>query len=115
MVSFAEPAVDDDRRVVHDRDAGRLFGMHLTAAARDDEPVSSPRPATREHGDECEAAHHALTFAWSTWPSSAFSTLPTCWLTIGWKTRWPMLPIGPATWMSATHLMLVRSPSTGVR
>ena len=35
----------------------------------------------------------------------------TCWLTIGWKTRWPMLPIGPATWMSASQRMLVRSPS----
>src|SRR4029077_9399553 len=65
-----------------------------------------------ERGQDDKAPHHALTtFASSICFSSAFRTFPTCWLTIGWKTRWPMLPIGPATWMSATHLIVVRSPS----
>ena len=50
-------------------------------------------------------------FASATCASSASSTFVTCWLTIGWKTRWPIEPIGPATRTSASQRMLVRSPS----
>src|SRR5262249_22436468 len=59
--------------------------------------------------DECVS--HAARFASITCASSASSTLLTCWLTIGWKTRWPIEPIGPAIRTSAVHCMLVRSPS----
>jgi len=48
-----------------------------------------------------------LLFASATCSSRAFRTFPTCWLTIGWKTRWPMLPIGPATRTSATQTFTV--------
>src|SRR5581483_3308193 len=39
--------------------------------------------------------------------SSAVRTCWTCWLTIGWRTRWPIEPTGPAIFTSADHAIEV--------
>src|SRR5262249_50706626 len=65
------PVVDAARRA----DAGR--------AGRAGRRLCGPRQRGRERGQECEATHHDPPFASDTWASSAFRTLPTCWLTIG--------------------------------
>src|SRR5215207_1316462 len=50
--------------------------------------------------------------AFATCLSSAVSTSCTCWFTIGWSTRWPMLPTGPAMRTSASQRIVVPSPSS---
>src|SRR6185503_8051126 len=53
----------------------------------------------------------ASAFSACTSVSSAARTFPTCWLMIGWRTRWPIEPTGPAIFTSASHAICVVGPS----
>src|SRR5579859_7654269 len=109
------PAVGDQRDGAVPLGAGLLVGNALADRRGGCRRRGQRERGGDENGEDDENALHAVTFAWSTWSSSALSTFETCWFTIGWKTRWPMLPIGPATWMSAIQFILVLSPSSGSR
>src|SRR5262245_16888553 len=107
-------ADEQDRR--HERDARDRVGREaarrpVDVDRRDDRDARRERCHDR---DELLARHGGGHVALATCFSSAVSTFCTCWLTIGWSTRWPMLPTGPAMRTSASHAMAV-VPSLSLR
>ena len=107
------PAVDGHGRARrNDRRRACLSGMHSRPGAGRVRRRSAPRRRRSGERRGCPPRRRSTPspFASTTCASSAFSTFPTCWLTIGWKTRWPMLPIGPATRTSATQSMSSARP-----
>src|SRR5690242_10480885 len=98
-------AVGDQRGAVDALRAGLLVRDALADDGRRRGRGSQRERGCDEDGEDEQDALHAVTLACWTWSSSALSTFETCWLTIGWNTRWPIDPIGPATWMSATQFI----------
>src|SRR5918999_5766810 len=72
-------------------------------------PVPSSPPSAGAGAGACGSPSEAAAL---TCRSSALSTFETCWFTIGWSTRWPMLPTGPAMRTSASHRISVPVPAS---
>src|SRR5262249_767927 len=94
-------------RVVHRAGGGEHLVERLHRQLHHADAEGHGHPGTTYALSSCSAPT-----AFCTSVSSALSTCCTCWLTIGWMTRCPSDPPGPALFTSATHSINVPGPAS---